>query len=203
MLLYSIYDVFKNQKEKWLLAFLIPFAVVILLDELLHLILEDKSFGDPDSYGVFFMTILLFYFITYRLIIAPKEILTSANNKYRLSSLSKPDINSKIDQLDGLMREQQLFKNPKLSASEVAEQLGISRQQLSEILNVHLETRFQDYLNHYRVEAFIKCLDQENYKNYTLLGIATEVGFSSKSSFNATFKKLKGMTPSQYKKSEK
>jgi AraC-like DNA-binding protein len=203
MLLYSIYDIFKSQKEKWLLAFLIPFAVVLIVDELLLLFLEDKPFGDPDSYGAFLITLFLFYFITYRLVTAPKDILTSANNKYRLSNLSKPDVQSKIDQLDGLMREQQLFKNPKLSASEVAEQLGISRQQLSEILNVHLETRFQDYLNQYRVEAFIKCLDQEDYKNYTLLGIATEVGFSSKSSFNATFKKLKGMTPSQYKKSEK
>ena len=98
------------------------------------------------------------------------------------------------------MTKQQIFKNPKLNVNEVAHQLGISRQQLSEILNVHMEVRFQDLLNQYRVEAFINCLHQEHYKNYTLLAIANEVGFSSKSSFNATFKKLKGLTPSQYKK---
>ena len=98
------------------------------------------------------------------------------------------------------MAEKQIFKNQKLNVNEVANQLGIPRQHLSEILNVHMGVRFQDLLNQYRVEEFIKCLHQENYKNYTLLGIATEVGFSSKSSFNSTFKKLKGVTPSQYKK---
>ena len=100
------------------------------------------------------------------------------------------------------MTEKKLFKNQKVNANEIAKQLGIQRQQLSEILNIHMGVRFQDYVNQFRVEEFIKCLNQENYKNYTLLGIAKEVGFSSKSSFNATFKKLKGVTPSHYKKEE-
>ena len=98
------------------------------------------------------------------------------------------------------MTEEKLFKNYKLTANDVAKQLNIPRQHLSEILNVHMKTGFQDFLNQYRVEEFIACLQNETYNNYTLLGIANEVGFSSKSSFNTIFKKLKGMTPSQYKK---
>ena len=63
-----------------------------------------------------------------------------------------------------------------------------------------MKTGFQDLLNRYRIEEFINCLQNDTYKNYTFMAIANEVGFSSKSSFNTTFKKLKGMTPSQYKK---
>ena len=203
MLLYSIHDILKHQKEKWLLAFIIPFALIFLLDGISPLFLNAQaSFLYTDSYGVFLIAILLFYFVTYRLITSPNHVLGSANNKYNSSNLSQLEIESSITELNRLMTEQQLFKNQKLSVNEVAAQLGITRQRLSEILNVHMGMRFQDFLNKHRVEEFIKCLHQERYKNYTLLGIATEVGFSSKSSFNSTFKKIKGMTPSQYKKSK-
>lgn len=78
--------------------------------------------------------------------------------------------------------------------------MGIPRQHLSEVLNIHMKTSFQDYINKCRVEEFAKSLKEEKYKNYTLMGITNEVGFKSKSSFNTTFKKIKGVTPSEFKK---
>ncbi len=201
MLLYSIYDIVKSKKEKWLLIFLIPFTLIFTIDEVSYWVSDSHTFYLPlDSYGIFLITIFLFYFVTYKLIIAPKEILPTANNKYKLSNLSKTEVESIKGELNRLMTEEQLFKNQKLNVNDIATQLGISRQRLSEVLNVHMGMRFQDFLNQHRVEAFIKCLEEDSYKNFTLLGIATEVGFSSKSSFNSTFKKLKGVTPSQYKK---
>lgn len=203
MLLYSIYDIFKNKKDKWFLAFIVPFAIIFIIDELSYLILNSKvSILSLDSYGAFLISIFLFYFVTYKLINAPKDILPSIKNKYKSSNLSDSEIKPVITALNRLMTEEKLFKNHKLSVNEIAKRLGITRQDLSQILNVHMGLRFQDFLNQYRVEEFIKCLDQERYKNFTLLGIANEVGFSSKSSFNATFKKMKGMTPSQYRKSK-
>ncbi len=205
MLLYSIYDIFKHQKQKWLLIFIIPFTFIFIIDETSKLFSSsDKSISilPLDSYGIFLIAVFLFYFVTYKLIIAPKDIFPSANNKYKLSNLSKTEVESIKRDLNRLMTKEKLFKNQKLNVNELAQQIGITRQQLSEVLNVHLGMRFQDLLNHHRVEEFIKCLEMDSYKNFTLLGIATEVGFSSKSSFNSTFKKLKGITPSQYKKRE-
>ena len=49
--------------------------------------------------------------------------------------------------------------------------------------------------------VFEKSPAKDQYAHYTLFGIASEVGFSSKSSFNATFKKVKGLTPTQFKNS--
>lgn len=201
MLIYSIYDVLKHKKNKQWLVFLIPFTLIFLIDEATYFILDAPiSLLSLDSYGVFLIAIFLFYFITYQLIIAPKDVLPSANSKYKLSNLSESEVEVIKKELHRLMVEEQLFKNQKLNVNEIANQIGITRQQLSEVLNVHMGMRFQDLLNQHRVEAFIKCLSEDRYKNFTLLGIATEVGFSSKSSFNATFKKLKGITPSQYKK---
>jgi AraC-like DNA-binding protein len=215
MLLYSIYDVIKHQKEKWLLVFIVPFTIIFIIDEVSFLFLEDNvPFMSLDSYGIFLIAVFLFYSVTYKLITAPKEILPPTlnsstnstvstppvNTKYKLSNLSETEIEIIKKELHRLMIEEQLFKNPTLTANETAKKIGITRQRLSEVLNVHLGIRFQDYLNQHRVEAFIKCLYLKDYENFTLLGIATEVGFKSKSTFNAAFKKIKGMTPSQYKK---
>lgn len=204
MLFYSIYDIIIDRKEKWLIAFIAPLTLMFMIDEIYSMTIGSQaSFFFLDSYGIILIGAFLFYFVSYRLIVAPKDILASTNhNKYKSSSLSMLEIESTTKELHLLMTEKKIFKNQKLNVTEVAIQLGITRQELSEILNVHMEVRFQDLISKFRVEEFIECLHQETYKNYTLLGIATEVGFSSKSSFNSIFKKLKGVTPSEYKKSE-
>ncbi|MDD7888125.1 AraC family transcriptional regulator, partial [Flavivirga sp. 57AJ16] len=82
----------------------------------------------------------------------------------------------------------------------VAQRMGIPRQYLSEVLNVYLKSNFQDCMNKYRAEEFVACLKDDRFRNYSIMGIANEVGFKSKSSFNTTFKKIYGVTPSEFKK---
>ena len=201
MLIRCIYDILKFKKVKWLLIFLVPFTILYTLDEALNLCTQSTNyFFGLDSFGVFLIIILLFYIVIYKLIFTPNQILPIVDNKYSLSKLDKKKVALIQQRLEQLMTEEKLFKKQKLNADEVALSLKISKQQLSEVLNIHMKIRFQDLLNQYRVEEFIDCLFQETYKNYSLLGLATEVGFNSKSSFNATFKKIKGITPSQYKK---
>ena len=99
------------------------------------------------------------------------------------------------------MRIDKLYLDAKLSIVDVSEKLNIPRQYISEVLNLHMDTNFQDFVNQYRVEAFIERLKNDQKNQFTLLGIATDVGFNSKSSFNAIFKKSKGLTPTAFKKS--
>ena len=201
MLLYSIYDTITHHKNKWLLAFIVPLTLFYAVDIASSFFSDsDASIFSLDSYGIFLIAVFLFYFVTYQLIMAPNEILPTVDHKYKSSKLSQAKVDSIKRALTLLMTEEKLFTNQNLSVNEVAEKLGISRQQLSEVLNIHMGMRFQDLLNQLRTEEFIKYLHQENYAHYTMFGIAMEAGFSSKSSFNATFKKLTGLTPSQYKK---
>ncbi|MEO0556077.1 MAG: helix-turn-helix transcriptional regulator [Bacteroidota bacterium] len=202
MLVYAIYDVFKNKKEKWLLIFIVPLMIIFTIDELNFIFTNSNE--TPyllDGYGIILASVFLFYYVLYKLIISPREVLpVSDGSKYKTSTLNSVNIEKYKSELIQLMTSKKLFKNSDLTVNDVAEQLNIPRQHLSEILNVHMKIGFQDFLNQYRVQEFILCLENETYTNYTLLGIANESGFSSKSSFNTTFKKLKGMTPSEYKK---
>ena len=201
MLMYSIYEIITYHKNKWLLAFIVPLTLFYAIDIVSSFFLNsDTSIFSLDSYGIFLIAVFLFYFFTYQLIIAPNEILPTVDHKYKSSKLSQAKVDSIKRALTLLMTEEKLFTNQNLNVNEVAEELGISRQKLSEVLNIHMGLRFQDLLNQYRTEEFIKYLQQESYANYTMFGIAMEAGFSSKSSFNATFKKVTGLTPSQYKK---
>jgi AraC-like DNA-binding protein len=120
--------------------------------------------------------------------------------KYKNSNLSEKLISEYKADLIYAMEYDKLYLNGKLSIQDVSEKLTIPKQYISEVLNEHMNTNFQDFINRYRVEEFIIRLKNDQNNHFTLLGIATEVGFNSKSSFNAIFKKFKGLTPTQFMK---
>jgi AraC-like DNA-binding protein len=71
--------------------------------------------------------------------------------------------------------------------------------QVTETLNRLLGQRFSEYLNNFRVEEFKNLLKQPIYQKYSILALGMEVGFNSKATFNAAFKKFTQQTPSEYK----
>lgn len=200
---YTIYDVLKNKKEHWMLFFIIPYCLVYLLDTLPYFITgEHDTIPFLESYGVIGLSALLLYFILFKLVVAPKTVLPKAETTgYKTSSLHNSKVALHKEAFLKLMHDDQLYLNSTITVNEVAKLMGIPRQHLSEVLNVHMKSSFQDYVNKCRAEAFVTCLKNTKYDNYTIMGIATEVGFKSKSSFNTTFKKLYGVTPSAFKKS--
>ncbi|HBC04485.1 MAG TPA: hypothetical protein DC015_09895 [Aequorivita sp.] len=146
----------------------------------------------------------LFYFMAWKLVVAPAEIVRfSEIKKYRTSGLKEDLIEGYSKKITTFMEEEKGFMDSKLSLTSLAEKLEIPKQYISEILNIHMDTNFQDFVNGYRIDAFLERLNDPKYSNYSLLGIANDVGFSSKSNFYATFKKHKGITPTEYRKSLK
>lgn len=201
-LLLTIRSILKNSKERWMLYFIIPYTVIFILDRVSYQVTGIyDSIPFIESYGVIGLSAFLFYIVLFKLITSPQTILPKPETtKYKTSSLNISNVQKYKEQLINLMEKEKLFKHSNISVIDVAQEMGIPRQHLSEVLNVHMKISFQEMVNQYRIEEFIDCLKSGDYKNYTLLGIANEVGFSSKSSFNTTFKKIKGMTPSQFKK---
>ena len=98
------------------------------------------------------------------------------------------------------MDEGQLFRDPNLTLNGLAGRLGISSHNLSEIMNTRIKMNFFDFVNSYRVEQVKKDLNNPQKDNLTLVAIAFDAGFNSKSSFNAIFKKHTGKTPSEFRK---
>ena len=111
-----------------------------------------------------------------------------------------PQDKALAEQLLQHMEAEKPYLNSELTAVQLADSLHITRHQLSQVLNEQVGKNFYDFINSYRVAAFKAHLTDPAFQSFSLLGMALEAGFKSKSSFNSVFKKLTGMTPSQYKK---
>jgi AraC-like DNA-binding protein len=99
------------------------------------------------------------------------------------------------------MKEEKWFQNPSLSLRELAENVNISSNQLSWLLNERIGQNFNEYINSFRLENFKENALNPTNSHLSLLGIAYESGFNSKSVFNAFFKKIEGMAPKAWLKS--
>ena len=120
--------------------------------------------------------------------------------KYKNSGLAKHHAEHLLEKLRGLMQTEQLYLNPELKMKEVAEKMGISSHHLSQILNDQAGQNYADFVNSYRIQAARQKLSNPQTAHEKIIAIAYDVGFNTKASFNAHFKKQTGMSPSAYKK---
>jgi len=101
-----------------------------------------------------------------------------------------------LEKLEKLMSANEIYKDPELKLSGLAAKVGIPPYHLSALLNDHLELNFTSFINGYRIEEACRMLKTDH--RLTLESIGYEVGFNSKSTFFAAFKKQVGMTPLAY-----
>ena len=98
------------------------------------------------------------------------------------------------------MAEKKPYLDPDLQLSSLAKEMKMTRGQLSQLINNGLGENFYDFINRHRVEEVKKLMADPDKENFSLLGIAFEAGFKSKSSFNLIFKRFTGLTPTGYRK---
>ncbi|KPM47426.1 helix-turn-helix domain-containing protein [Jiulongibacter sediminis] len=103
-----------------------------------------------------------------------------------------------IEALEKNLEDNKPFHNPKLSLSELAQQINVPPHQLSKAINEHYGKNFFELINGYRIEEFKTLAGNPKYHHLTLLALAYEVGFNSKTAFNRSFKKTTGQTPKEY-----
>ena len=104
--------------------------------------------------------------------------------------------------LEALLQRDRIYLENELSLAQLGDRLGIQPYQASELISRRYGEPFFDLINRRRVEEVKKRLEDPAYAHYSILGIALDCGFNSKSSFNAAFKKFTGFTPSQYRNRE-
>jgi AraC-like DNA-binding protein len=97
------------------------------------------------------------------------------------------------------MEHERPFTDGDLTIQKLAAQLSVPSHHLSQVINERLNQTFSDFINSYRVEEAKRRLLDPAAKHLSILGIAEEVGFNSKSSFNSVFKKHTNMTPSEFR----
>lgn len=128
----------------------------------------------------------------------PSVASLETESKYQYSNLTEEKAEGHLEQLMHYMNTEKPHLQPKITIGELSQKTNIPVNHLSQIINEKLNQNFFDFINGYRVAEFKSLLAQPNNQNYTLLSLAFEAGFNSKSSFNAIFKKITGQTPSDY-----
>lgn len=148
---------------------------------------------------------LTFSFLLYLLLLFvffnknKKSILFNKNDKYGDKKIDSIEANQFLDQLNTLMKDEELYKNANLKSSEVAKKIKLTTHQFSQLLNDNLGKNFSVFINEYRIEAAKNIIKSDT--NLTLEAVGYECGFNSKSTFFTTFKKLTNATPAHFKKS--
>jgi len=127
-------------------------------------------------------------------------VLKQLPEKYSGSGLKESDARRYIEKLNTYLEEEKPYLNPELNLPQLAIDVGIPSHYLSQVINEYFKMNFFDYINRQRVEEVKIKIADPHFNHYSILGIAFESGFNSKSAFNRVFKKFTGQTPSEYKK---
>ena len=106
------------------------------------------------------------------------------------------------NRIQELMDEQKPYLEPQLNLKSLAIKLKTNPSILSAAINQSFKKNFNDFINEYRVNEYLKLTEQSKFEHYTLLALALECGFNSKSTFNRAFKKITGRTPKEMKKDQ-
>lgn len=130
---------------------------------------------------------------------AQKIVRKTTHLRYKNTQVRGLNKDEVLARLSYLMEKEKIFCDLELTLSSLSSQLMLTSHQLSEIMNDSLHMNFSSFLNHHRIEEAKRLLinDPDN----TILEIAFEVGYNSKTSFNNNFRHLSGMTPSEFRDS--
>lgn len=128
-----------------------------------------------------------------------KQISEELDSKYASSSLNDEDLNYYKEVLEKHMLSEKPYLDNELSIRKLAGLLEMQPHHLSQVINSGFDNNFYTYINNYRIKEVIELMKDPQRKHHTILAIAYDSGFKSKSSFNTIFKKMTGKTPSEYR----
>ncbi len=187
----------------WLRRLVLAFIGYLVYETVFSVILLVNRSVEIHYYYVSALLISSFLLLIVYTAIRHPEVLPSlpeSNGKYNRSSLPEPYVDEQLASLMSLMEQQKPYLRSDLKLQDLADLLGIGRHHVTQLLNQHVGKSFHAFVNGYRIEDACRRLTDPTYRGYTVLAIAHDVGFNSKTTFNRIFKQHTQMTPSQYAK---
>lgn len=198
----------------WIRNFMIAFLGLIILRVLLFIINPEwGNFGNQFWYYLCFSCV--FYYVAFNgythavkaSILSEEENvqlsifeenIEKTNNISEKPQLLESEILEWKTKLEVLISKEHIYKKSTLTLLDVAKKLNTTSKMISTVVNTGFNMNFNDFINHYRVEAVIDQLKRGEQNSKTLLGIAIDCGFNSKATFNRAFKKHTSLSPKDY-----
>lgn len=211
----NLYSYNEGVSLKWILSFIIGFFVFIVMIFLVQL-------GIPQG-NLIFGGSVLFYVVYTNYNALNQEKVYSKLIKEGIKSIKAPEIDMReikksiavtkeddqenswlpilLKNLENSMTVDKIYKDTNLNLQYLSNHLESNTKYVSSAINNHFNKNFSSYINEYRINEAISLLSDRDQEQYTLEHIANMSGFKSRSAFISSFKKIKNMTPSQFKKS--
>jgi AraC-like DNA-binding protein len=199
--------------SRGVLIMVISWAIGII-DVHLHYIFPDLSVDLFDY--VFLCMVVCIYYISYHTLMQPQifiqdeEVLGIAEKPISKSitvkevqsngpnDLIKDKLEEQYQSLLAYLEDQKPYLNPELGLQDLARELGVSRHDLSYLINKKCKKNFYDLINEHRIAETIRLMRDPENRNLTLISMAYDSGFNSKATFNRMFKKITNKTPSVF-----
>jgi AraC-like DNA-binding protein len=183
--------VFLGLQVIWLI-YLIPYVIPRFSNQLL------EQLG---WYPIYVPLAVLIYWlgikallVTYNVPVAIRKTVSPA------VALPANTVEQTIPILKKAMEEERLYLDPLLNLTVLSQHTGIAAKTISAVLNQHLNTSFNEFVNQYRITEFKKRVLEADLQHLTITGIAFDCGFNSQATFQRAFKQVTGMSPTEYRK---
>lgn len=126
-----------------------------------------------------------------------KQIPITEDKKYKSSSLSIEERDRLANVIEEIMAAQKPYLTSDFNLPALAQASRSSVHSISQVINEKFEKTFFEWLAEYRINEAKVILKKSPHLK--IEEVAEQVGYNSKSSFNTTFKKITGLTPSEYR----
>lgn len=206
------YHPFKNKHlpfkpEKHLLTTLKYLLIGILFLTVVNLVEKEIHFQKSLHYSLKILEILVYLTMISTLIVRgllyPEMFSNNGRNrngqKYNKSPLTPEHKYHYLRKIKSYMEESQPYLSSFMNLTDFAKEVSIPSRYLSQVLNEEMGMSFYDFMNKYRIAKAGELLSNPDYNDNSIIDIAWECGFNSKSVFNASFKKFTGMTPTEFR----
>jgi len=205
--LYAFEDSFSNLERinvNWLKHVSIGFTLIIFITSIFYVMLITGgyyTFTLETDYGFIISISLMINYAGFRALNQP-EIISGELMvpKYHNSKLNADDIKAYKTRILHFMEDDKPYQECNFKLNDMAKHVSLSPHILSQMINEHFNQNFFEFINSYRIKMAKEKMREANWKTQTILGVAFEVGYNSKSAFNRAFKKFEGSTPSEYLK---
>lgn len=197
----QVYASTEQRKRYWLVGIVVGFVLIAAWRLFVHQIGDSINQGVSNMMGIA-SNYLMFIFINSLVFISIRYthlfgVLTTLKNDQDSAPEFTPE---QVQRIEKLMLDEHAFLEPDISVESLARRASLPERTLSRILNQHFGKNFFEFINSFRVQEAKRLLGAPEYQHWTILEVLAEAGFTSKSSFNAIFKKQVGKTPSQYRR---
>ncbi|WP_111642170.1 helix-turn-helix domain-containing protein [Marinimicrobium alkaliphilum] len=195
------YSHFSTSEPNWLNILTLGFFANWAWSGVVHIVAKYSSPETADSLGIvdnYLTFILINALFTYSLVYAHKLLVTQPEPL--IESEGARPTNEAVDRVRAAMEDEKLYLKHNINIEQFSERLNLPPKEVSSVINKHFGTNFFEFVNTYRVEEAKRLLTSPDYKDKTILDVLMDAGFNSKSAFHRFFKRLVGVSPSEYRK---